>query len=60
MYAETEIDCKKVRYLLVRVCYRNEVLKSCPYSSVVEQLAVNQLVGGSNPSRDAKSFVATG
>ena len=26
VYAETEIDCRKVRYLLVRVCYRNDLL----------------------------------
>lgn len=28
---------------------------SCPVSSAVEHLAVNQVVGGSNPSRDATS-----
>jgi len=26
VYAETGIDCRKVRYLLVRVCYRNDLL----------------------------------
>ena len=55
VYADTYDKCRRVRFLVVRVCYRPEVLRLCPYSSVVEQLAVNQLVGGSNPSRDAET-----
>lgn len=34
--------------------YFNKDICNCRHSSVVEQLAVNQLVGGSNPSADAK------
>ena len=44
---------KKTFVKTVRVCYEK---KSFPGSSVVEQVAVNHLVGGSNPSQGAISL----
>ena len=49
VYAETEIDCRKVQYLVIKVCYCNGAIYFCGYSTTVSVGALQASDVGSIP-----------